>query len=159
MLGPMALHVAVVHRLYVGPILAGTKTVEARLQRARVAPFGRVRVGERVFFKTPGGPFVATARVERVEEHEHLTPERIAGLRDRLGGAVGAPAEFWLARSSARFATFLWLIGVEEVDAGPDIRDARDAQPRAAWLVLPEPEIPHGPPLRSQRSASVQHPA
>lgn len=150
-----AVHVAIVLPRYVTAILAGLKTIEARFSRVRCEPFGRVRTGERVYFKECSGPFRATAVVRRVERGEELTPADVRRLRRVYGRQIRADAAFWASKSSARYATLLWLDAVEPVLFGPRYR-ARD---RRAWYVLParadvypdclEPLLFAGPPTPS----------
>lgn len=129
-------HVAIIHRRFVELILAGSKTVEARLHRVRCDPFERVCPGDRVYFKQAGGPFRASARVRHVVCRAGLDPAGVRALRREFGPNVRAPREFWDAKRSARFATLIWLDAVEPVDRGPDYARLRAATPRRAWFVL-----------------------
>lgn len=126
-------HLAVVLPRYVDSILAGRKTVEVRLSMTRCAPYGRIAPGDAVYFKERGGRIRASGIVARVDQFEDLTPSRVRELARMYAGpadAVGAP--YWRAKRRARYATMIWLTGVEKLDR------AR-ATPRlygAAWVVL-----------------------
>lgn len=127
-------HVAIVHRRYLDAILEGRKRVEARLTRARKAPFGVVAPGHRVYLKQAGGPIRGVALVRRVVCVEGLTPEGVRRLRERFEPEVGAGGAFWEGKALARFATFVWLEEVEPADEGPDYRAWRGFHPRSAWI-------------------------
>lgn len=128
------LHVAVLHQRYLDAILDGSKTVESRLSRSRIAPFGVVRPGERVLFKASGGGFGAAAIVRRVEFHEALLPGAVRALRRRVGAEVGAPGAYWQAKRLARYATLIWLGDVEPLDQGP----ALPVLAGRAWVCVEE---------------------
>lgn len=131
------IHVAVLRPEYVAPILSGRKRVELRLSLQRRTPFGEVAAGEWVYFKQTGGGFKARARVERAEYIECLTPLGVEELRSRLEDAVLGGAAFWSEKGGARYATILWLTGVEPVSEGPDYASTGQS-PRQAWFVLPD---------------------
>ncbi len=131
------IHVAIVTGAHAQAIVGGSKAIEARLTRNRVAPFGRVRVGERIYFKISSGPFAVTARVEAVEGFEPLTRAGVRTIRARFNAEIGADAAFWIARRDARFGTLIRLADPEAIEFGPDYRSLPGWSPRAAWFVLP----------------------
>jgi hypothetical protein len=135
----MSAHVAIIHRA----ILAGRKTVEARLSRDRREPFGRIARGDEIFFKIAGGGFCAVARVARVLSVSGLTPDGVRALRRRVEGMVLGGPGFWSRRRRARYATLIWIEEVRQIrgvprgdGGGPDYEAARRRRPRAAWHVL-----------------------
>lgn len=105
----MPTHVAWIRKPLAAALRRGVKRVESRLSRTRRPPFGRVRVGDRIWFREVGGGWVGVARVSRVRQFEQLTPSAISALYRRFGQEVAADAQYWRARRDCRFATFLWL--------------------------------------------------
>ena len=135
----MPIHICIVKRPYIAAVLAGTKTTEARLTRTAMPPFGRIEVGERLFLKASGGPFMATALARTVICEDRITPERFDQLRARHQPAVGGVDEFWeQRRETTRFATFIGLADVTEISTGPAYRVAN----MKAWYVLPDAASP-----------------
>ncbi len=130
----MAVHIAIVHKRYGQQILSGDKTVEARLSRVRCAPFGRVCMGERIYFKQVSGQFFATAVVASVDQHEALTPRCVARLSREYHSSVRGTKEYWQGKKQARYATFVVLKEIEQVDCGPIW--SRTPGSRQAWFVL-----------------------
>ncbi|MEM6550993.1 MAG: hypothetical protein AAF750_02465 [Planctomycetota bacterium] len=128
------IHVAILLRRYCGLVLSGEKTVESRLMRQAREPYGAVKAGERLFLKESGGPFVGTAVVKWVEEHAGLTPEGVAGLRERYEPAVGGDDAYWELKSASRFGVFMGLERVERLEVGPRYA----VQSMRAWYALPE---------------------
>ena len=131
----MAIHVAILKQPYLHAVLEGRKTVEARLTRTAMPPFGKIEAGELIFLKASGGPFMATATAGTVVAERDLTPQRFDALRERFQPAVGGTDEFWnQRRATTRYATFTGLTDVHPCSVGPRYRVAN----MKAWYVLPE---------------------
>ncbi|QQS08848.1 MAG: hypothetical protein IPK69_12845 [Phycisphaerales bacterium] len=129
------IHVAIIHRPHLDAIVAGAKHVESRLTKSRRDPFGRVAVGDWVFFKQASGAFRAAARVSRVVSREGLVVRDVREIRREFGDEIAAPAAYWRERSRARYATLMWLGEVHEISDGPDYRGA-GYRSQSAWHVL-----------------------
>lgn len=112
-------HLAVVAPCYLPLILSGEKAIESRFTRTRREPFGRVRTGDVVYFKSPGQSVSCRAHVGSVREFESLSPAMIRTLERTFGAGVMAPHSYWHARSSARYLTLLWLVDPRPVSRGP----------------------------------------
>ena len=61
----MNYHLVILKKPYLDLILAGEKTIELRLTRAKRPACGRVRPGDRLFLKPSGGPVCGLATVEK----------------------------------------------------------------------------------------------
>ena len=76
-------------------ILGGEKTIESRWLKVKVAPWGRVQVGDRVYFKNSSEPVTVGATVARVIQ-TFLTSEVSADSTsevDSLGSTVATVKE------------------------------------------------------------------
>lgn len=135
-------HLAIIEPRYLELILAGEKTVEARLSRTRRDPLGVVTPGERVYFKARGGAVGCCAAVERVDELLDLTAPEIDRLRGIYNDRVLGTDEFWQARSAARYAVFVHLRAPAAADAGPMIKPKPGD--RRAWFAVPAALDPKG---------------
>ena len=62
---------------YIEKILDGVKTIESRWYVNKIAPWDKISSGEMIYFKYAGGPIVAKAEVEKVEQFDQLTLEKI----------------------------------------------------------------------------------
>ncbi len=129
-------HVAIVKPEYLDLILRGKKTIEARLSRTRRSPYGDVFPGDRIFFKASGGGFGALCITYRIHSAPALTPKDVAVLKRRFGKGIAAPAAFWKAKKSARYATLVWLTFVQKTSTGPDYRKIPGARPRDGWIAI-----------------------
>ncbi len=125
-------HVAIVHRQYMDPIVRGDKTIECRLSKSRIAPFGRVGLEDTLHFKRSGGPFFARAVVTRVLFVSLEGPGGIEKLRDEHDKHIMGDAEYWDSKLHARYASLLWFTRVQAVSEGPNY--PRGSQ--SAWHVL-----------------------
>lgn len=56
-------------------ILSGTKTIESRWYVNKIAPWGKIKTGDTVYFKNSGEPVVAKAKVKKVLQFELNTLE------------------------------------------------------------------------------------
>lgn len=56
---PAQVHLAVMVEPYLSRVLDGSKTIESRFSRKKIAPWGRVSSGDVVVLKKSGGSFVA----------------------------------------------------------------------------------------------------
>jgi len=61
-----ATHLAVMRQPFLDCVVDGRKTIESRLTRNRVAPFGLVAPGDAIVFKLAGGPLRGAAVVDAV---------------------------------------------------------------------------------------------
>lgn len=125
-------HIAIINRASAAALLSGRKRIESRFSRTRRAPLGRVRVGDRIHFKLSGGPVIGEARVQRVREFHDLDAPRMRWLQRRYNADVRAPASYWRARRSSRFAVLIWLSGLTRGGAGA----TAPRQYGTAWIVL-----------------------
>ncbi|MEO1237711.1 MAG: ASCH domain-containing protein [Planctomycetota bacterium] len=134
----MAVHVAILRREYAAMVLSGRKTVESRLMKVRCPPFGVVNVGDRLYVKVSGGPFVARATAASVHDYADQTPEQVDALRERWNPAVCGPRAYWDERRDRPFATMVRLMGVEPTDVGPRFAPRH----MRAWYVLDDTADP-----------------
>lgn len=134
----MACHVAIMHRGYLKLILQGRKTMESRLTRWRLPPWGKASAGDVIYFKQTSGPFRCKAVIHRVHFYDNLTPEKIDAIRKQYNHTIAGADDYWQAKRNCRYATLLELADVTAVTTGP-------AFPRShgqAWFVLDDSAAP-----------------
>lgn len=126
-------HVAVCAEPFLGYVLDGTKTVESRFSRTRVAPFDTVSSGDVVLLKASGGPIVAAAEITEAVFFAPLTEAVQQQLRADFGRELRDDVPgFWEERRSMRYATMLRLGEVVMLDEPLAIPKAD----RRGWVVL-----------------------
>jgi len=131
----MTTHLMIVHPRYLGPILTGAKTVEARLGADRRAPFGCVGVGDRVYIKPSGQRVAAQATVRRIDEFGDLTPDDILAMRETYNDRILGPDEFWDAKIESRYATLITLERVGIIHTERGVPRELLVPSRCAWRV------------------------
>ncbi len=73
-------HIAILRQPFFNMVLSGEKTIESRWSMNKVAPFGKVSVGDEILLKETGKDVTATAKVKAVKYYE-LTPEIVEEIR------------------------------------------------------------------------------
>lgn len=126
-------HLVILKRPYLEAILAGGKTLELRLTRARRPMRGRVCPRDRLLLKASGGMVRALATVEAVEHYEDLTPERIFEIRRRYGTRIGGDDTVWTRMMDCRSGFLVRLADVRPIE--PIRIDKKDSR---AWVLLKE---------------------
>lgn len=131
------IHISIVHRRFIQPILHGLKTIEVCSGNAKSSPFMRINPGDRIYFKAAGGSFLATALVERAWFLSNLNPSGIAQLRNAYNDRIRGDAAFWKRVARARYLSMIGLHHAEAVWFGPDFA-AHEYTPRCTWYTLPD---------------------
>src|SRR3989304_3580104 len=84
-------HIAIMKKSWglIPKILDGRKKIESRWGKNKCAPWGKVKVGDRVFFKNSGEPVTVLARVSKVLQFEDLNSEGVREILGKYGGDDG----------------------------------------------------------------------
>lgn len=84
-------HVAIMKKSWglIPKILDGRKKIESRWGVNRCSPWGKVKAGDRVYFKDAGEPVTVVAEVSRIKEFENLTPQGVREILEKYGGKDG----------------------------------------------------------------------
>jgi ASC-1-like (ASCH) protein len=128
-------HLVVLKKPYLDAILAGRKRIESRFSKTRSYAFGRVQVGDKLFFKQSSGPVCATAKVTAVKNFDNLTPKQITEIKQRYNRDIIGSDEYWRSKSDCRFGFLVWLEDVKSIE--PVRINKKDWR---AWVVLTEKE-------------------
>ena len=108
-------HIAILRQPFFDMVLSGEKTIESRWSMNKVAPFGKVSVGDVIWLKETGKDVTATAKVDRVEYYV-LTPELVETIRVKYGKAIGTNRfEDWESTLHKKYCTLIWLKDVKKI--------------------------------------------
>ncbi len=109
-------------------------------------PWGRIAVGEPVWMKWTGGPIVATGKVERFQQIEHCTPDKLRAAVKGYGR--DGRGDYW-SSLPPQFSAMVIYVGEQRWLDPPITPSARsygggwvvldDAQSAGAWLTDAEP--------------------
>ena len=70
-------------------ILSGEKTIESRWYKNRVSPWGKIKKGDKVYFKDSGEPIMAMAEVFDVLEFSELNSAIVKKILVKYGAQDG----------------------------------------------------------------------
>ncbi len=70
-------------------ILSGEKKIESRWYMTKRAPWGRIKLGETIYFKDSGEPVTIKAEVEKVLQFPDLDEVKVREILEQYGGADG----------------------------------------------------------------------
>lgn len=131
------IHLAIVRKPYLDLIVLGHKSLEFRLTKTCIVPFGRARPGERVYFKQSGGPYRARATIEATLFVQLGPHWPLARFRAQFQPEIQADDAFWEAKADARYASLVWLKHVEMIErsAVPEEILALPVS-RCAWRIV-----------------------
>jgi ASC-1-like (ASCH) protein len=104
-------HLAICTEPFLSLILSGEKKVESRFSRNRIAPYGKVSKGDVVILKHSGGEVAGSCVVQKAIFVEIKNKKIFADLKKQYSRSICADADphFWSQRTSARYASFIWL--------------------------------------------------
>lgn len=96
-------------------VLSGEKTIESRWSMNKVAPFGKVNIGDEILLKQTGKDVTATAIVKDVKYYE-LTPKIVEEIRLCYGKQIGIDKfEDWESTLHKKYCTLIWLSDVKKM--------------------------------------------
>ena len=128
-------HLVILKKPYLAKILNGSKKVELRLTKSKHHGFGKVSADDELFLKESSGFVCAKACVEKVENYENLTPEKILELKQQYNHLIGGNNEHWQSKIDSKFGFLVWLRDVKTI--APIKINKKDWR---AWVVLSERE-------------------
>jgi hypothetical protein len=133
-------HVAIMKRSWglIPKILSGEKTIESRWYQTRRAPWGKVKRGERVYFKNSGAPVTARATVAKVLQFEDLTPTNVRGIFRRYIRADGIAKKeedaFFKRFRNKKYCILVFLKGARKT--APFEVNKKGFGMMAAWITV-----------------------
>ena len=129
---PFSIHLAVLLEPYLSYILDGSKTVESRFSKHRIAPYRAVAPGDVVLLKKASARSISGVCVVSGAWFYQLDVDSWAEIKGGFARALRADdASFWSQRAGAHYAT---LMRISDVHATSDIRVPK--RDRRGWVVL-----------------------
>jgi predicted transcriptional regulator len=134
----MAKHLAIFTPTALKQILSGTKTIEGRFSKNRIAPFCQVSVGDLVYIKLAGEEIVGRFIVKKVINFENLDQSDWSVIAQHYAAQLSLAGEqdiqqFRLDHKDAKYATLIFIDQVEQFITSP-IRIPKSD--RRGWVVL-----------------------
>lgn len=134
----MRKHLAIMHKSAIEAILGGTKTIETRFSKARIAPFGQVSVGDLIYMKPPGDDIVGQCKVGKVFSFEGLTPSDVDKIFSDFGKKISVGSkledeEYQKAKRGSLYGTLIFISESERFITSPVKIKKSDLR---GWMVL-----------------------
>jgi adenylate kinase family enzyme len=132
---PFGIHVAIFSQPFLDYVLTGTKTVDSRFSKNRIAPYDHVASGDMILIKQTGGPVIGVCSAERVWCYE-LDKAILKDIKNRFGRLICANEEFWRSRRERSYGTLILLRDVRPV--APFLIDKKD---RRGWVTVKKSQV------------------
>jgi len=137
-------HIAIMHNKpeLIGKIIDGKKTIESRWYLSRKAPWGKIKKGDRVYFKVSGGKVVAHAQVSKIEQYEYLSTQRAREIirihADKIGFRKSKISKYYKLYSNKKFCILIFLKNPTAIE--PFRIDKTGFGISSAWLCVEDIE-------------------
>ena len=133
-------HVAIMNKSWklIPKILEGRKKIESRWSINKCSPWGKVSVGDTIYFKNSGENVAASATVKKVKSFSDLNPNKITKIVHKYGGNGGIAVtnidESIKWASKKRYCTLIYLMNAKAVK--PFDIDKRGFGSGCAWVTV-----------------------
>ena len=100
-------------------IISGEKVIESRWYQSKRAPWGKIKIGDTVYFKNSGELVSAKAEVLKVLEFENLTPKKVGEILNKYGINDGISKKelpkFFKLFKDKKYCLLIFLKNPEEI--------------------------------------------
>ena len=131
-------HVAFMKQEFLQMILDGTKTIESRWYRHKKDPYGRISMGDVVYFKGVGKPVTLKADVAKVMFFEGLDAPTINDILMEYGERIGVDESFIDAVGESNYCILVFLTNIARII--PFEINKKGYGNQAAWIVVEDIE-------------------
>jgi ASC-1-like (ASCH) protein len=131
-------HIAIMKKDWklIPKIKNGTKIIESRWYLHKVAPWGKIKPNETIYFKNSGEPVTLSAKVVKVLSFENLSPIRVQELLNEYGKEDGIEEKdipiFYERFKDKKYCLLIYLKEVKEVE--PFNIDKTGFGSMSAWI-------------------------
>jgi len=133
-------HVAIMKRSQglISKVLSGKKTIESRWYVSKRAPWGKIAVGDKIYFKDASAPVSAVASVSKVISFTHLSPNKVRRIVDAYGIEIGVEkemaSEFIESLKGKKYCLLIFLENPQKIT--PFNIDKTGFGLMSAWIVV-----------------------
>lgn len=115
-------------------ILNGTKLIETRFSKMKLAPFERISAGDLVYIKPTGKEIIGQFRVKKVIFYDGLEPEDLKAIQLQYGKEIAAEEAYWQRKSNSIYASLIFIGQTTPFITAPLKIPKKDLR---GWVVLP----------------------
>lgn len=137
-------HVAIMKKSWglLPKILSGEKKIESRWYSVKAAPWGRVKRGDKIYFKNSGELITVRSEVEEVRSYEGLTPNKVRGILNEHGHDDGIRDEeiesYYNLFKDKRYCLLIFLKNPQKIT--PFNINKKGFGAMAAWICVDKVE-------------------
>ncbi len=134
-------HVAIMKKSWnlLPKLVSGEKKIESRWYSTRHLPWGRIKNGDRVFFKNSGEPVMVEATVEKVLEFKNLNQNKVKLLLSDYGKDDGIEqidvATYFELFKDKKYCVLIFVNDVKMVKPFGINKNGYGAM--SAWITVP----------------------
>lgn len=135
-------HVAIMKKSWglIPKILSGQKVIESRWYQTKRLPWGRIKVGDTVYFKDSGYPTTLKATVSDVLSFNSLTPPLVSQILRQYASQDGIPPDkvnfYFDLFKDKQYCLLVFLQNPAKIDPF-DINKAGFGT-MSAWITIPD---------------------
>lgn len=119
-------------------VIDGTKTVESRWYKSKIAPWNKIKTGDFIFFKDSGSPVVVKATVTEVEQYDVMNNQQALNIMTKHAladlGTADIPESVKNYITNKRYAIFIHFNNVEKIV--PYDINKKGYGIQCAWMVV-----------------------
>jgi len=101
-------------------IITGEKRIESRWYKNKYPPIGKIRAGDKIYFKDSGTPVNIKAEVERVIEFSDLNPKKVQQILEQYGKEDGIDEQnipkFFKIFKNKRYCLLIFLKNPKRIE-------------------------------------------
>lgn len=124
-------HLAILNGDYISKILSGSKKVESRFSKSKIAPFHKVSPGHVLILKQSSGSLLGIASVTEVSYFGPMNNSEALLVLEKYYDELQIDQSFIEAKKDSKYATLMYL---EDVISLPSISLSKID--RRSWIVL-----------------------
>jgi len=125
-------HLAIFDKKTIQKIFSGKKTMDIRLSRRKVLPFGHISSGDKILIKETGGKVLGEFNAARVISYDNLDSVQLEKVKRDYNRFIKMDSLFWHEREDSKYGTIIFIDKVQPVLI-PMFFKKRDRRP---WMVL-----------------------
>jgi len=109
-------HIAILRQPFFDMVINGEKTIESRWSMNKIAPYGKVNIGDEILLKETGKDVTARCVVKDVKYYQ-LIPELVEEIRIKYGKEIGTDKfKDWQSTLKKKYCTLIWLEKVKKIE-------------------------------------------
>mgnify|MGYP003393181839 CR=1 FL=1 len=102
-------HLALFTKESAEKILSGEKSIEIRIAKSKIAPFGAVSANDLVYIKVSGGDIIGQFRVKKVITIDGVDDEDLDEIKDKYGKELINPQIEIKDKNRCKYATIIFI--------------------------------------------------